>query len=785
MLSSFDTLDKITMRILLFILLIPQFIDAQIGMSEWRLHVPNRKAIDIVAVGSIIFTAFENGVMEYDTDAGEVVIWDNVNGLSDISISSLGYESTSKSVVVGYSNGNLDLIKDNRLTNIPAIVLAPLQGDKKIYKIVEYQSYIYLATGFGIVKIDPIREEVRDTYYPSNSLAPITDVAFRGDSIYALTEKKMYSGRISNPALADPQQWLVDSRVPEIGTNDFDYKEIEIINEELYIQYNSIEYAADSVFKVTNSGFEFASPTNFSIEIKGIDNIENKLTVYVKDVGIIFNSDGSYYQVFSPYSPQNYADANAAIRLGSNYWLADNQLGLVRYVSEGVYEKISFEGPPRNEFYAMDWYQGMLAIVPGGFQGMLPIYTPPGVYLFNDEEWTSKGRDNIAFWSGNPAHDVLSISINPTNPNQIAAGTFSKYGLALMEVDGFGIDTFTRYNSTLEYNNPTSNLYQISDVEFDQDGNLWVLNGFNINPLKLRTSDNEWFEFFLGSVATGKQTKCMVVDYNNNVWMSIQNSGLVGYNPGGDIKNASDDKTIFLNTGELTGALPSKEVTALAVDFDNEIWIGTDNGFAVLYNSEGSFDEGLGGYNAQRIKLEFEGNVEFVLGNTHITDIEVDGGNRKWMGTSNSGVVLLSPDGLEILKQFTIENSPIISNTIIDIEIDQKSGEVFIITDKGLVSFRSDASYEDPDYSDVQIFPNPARPDFDGPITIQGIRFDSDVKVTDVAGNLVYKTTSNGGTATWDGRTIQGEKVVPGVYLIWTAPNQTKGRYVGKVLVVN
>lgn len=773
------------MRILLFILLIPQLLESQIGMGEWRLHVPNRKAIDIVTDGTIIFTAFENGLMEYDSNAGEIVMWDNVNGLSDISISSLGFESSTKSVVIGYSNGNLDLIRNNRLTNIPAIVLAPLQGDKKIYKIVEYQNFIYLATGFGIVKIDPEREEVRDTYYPSNSLAPISDIAFRGDSIFAITDKKMYSGRLSNPALADPAQWQEDTRVPEILTNTFDYKEIEMINDELYVLYKSVEYAADTVFKVTNSGLEFASPTNFSLEIKGIDNVENRLSVYIDGVGIIFNPNGSYYHVFSPYSPQNFSNPNAAIRFDGNYWLADDKLGLVKYISEGVYENIRFEGPPRNEFFAMDWLKGVLAVVPGGFQSMLPIYVPPGIYFFEDEQWTSKSKEDQLLWQGVPTHDNLSVSINPVNPNQVASGSFSKYGMALIDIDGAVTDTFTRHNSTLEYNNATNQFYLISDVEFDPDGNLWVLNGFNLNPLKLRTADGQWFEFFLGSFAAGKQTRGMVVDYNNNVWMSIQNAGLVGYNPGADIQNPSDDKTITLNAGESTGALPSKEVTALAVDFDNELWIGTDNGFAVLYNTEGSFDAGSGGYNAQRIKLEFEGNVEFVLGSTHITDIEVDGGNRKWFGTSNSGVILLSPDGLEIIKQFTMENSPIISNTIIDIEIDQTTGEVFIITDKGLVSYRSDASYEDPEYSDVQIFPNPARPEFDGPITIQGIRYDSDVRITDVAGNLVYKTTSNGGTATWNGMTLQGEKVTTGVYLIWTAPNQTKGRYVGKVLVVN
>ena len=107
------------------------------------------------------------------------------------------------------------------------------------------------------------------------------------------------------------------------------------------------------------------------------------------------------------------------------------------------------------------------------------------------------------------------------------------------------------------------------------------------------------------------------------------------------------------------------------------------------------------------------------------------------------------------------------------------------MTDKGLISYRTDATYEDPEYSNVKVFPNPVKPDFSGQITIQGIKYDSDIHVTDVAGNLVYKTTSNGGTATWDGKTLTGEKVKSGVYLFWTAPNVGKGRKVGKVVVIN
>jgi hypothetical protein len=312
-----------------------------------------------------------------------------------------------------------------------------------------------------------------------------------------------------------------------------------------------------------------------------------------------------------------------------------------------------------------------------------------------------------------------------------------------------------------------------------------MLNGYADQPLYVYTKDGDWYSFDCGSSAKNRFPKKIVIDFNGNKWFSLENAGVYGYHDNGTIDNAADDKVVNLNSGSNTGALPSTTVNALAVDFDNEIWIGTDNGFAVLYNSESAFDAAAGDYNAQRIKVEYEGNVEYVLGNTNITDIEVDGGNRKWFGTANSGIILLSADGQEVIEQHTTDNSPLISNNIIDIKLDHATGELFIVTDKGLVSYRTDATYEDPDYTTVNIFPNPARPDFEGPISIQGIRYNSDVKITDVSGNLVYKTTSNGGTATWDGKNVKGEKVSTGVYLIWTAANEGKGRYVGKVLVVH
>jgi hypothetical protein len=190
---------------------------------------------------------------------------------------------------------------------------------------------------------------------------------------------------------------------------------------------------------------------------------------------------------------------------------------------------------------------------------------------------------------------------------------------------------------------------------------------------------------------------------------------------------------------------------------------------------------------ASEILIDFEGIVEVFLNNTAINDIKIDGGNRKWIGTSNSGIYCLSQDGQTIVANYTAENSPLISNTIYDMDFNHTTGEMFIVTSIGLVSLRTDATYEDPEYANTIVFPNPVKPEYVGPITIQGIRYNSDVKITDVAGNLVFKTTSNGGTATWNGKTLDGNDVPGGVYLIWTATNEKftgKNKQVGKVVVI-
>ena len=431
----------------------------------------------------------------------------------------------------------------------------------------------------------------------------------------------------------------------------------------------------------------------------------------------------------------------------------------------------------------MDWQDNTLAIASGRLLGKLPSFSNNGIHVFNDEAWAFHNNKSVEEWQDKNIWDFIDISVNPNNPLQYAVSSYSEEPLTIF--NGEDVQLYDDANSTLQFTEISNGWCLASDVCYDTKDNLWVLNGYTERPLNVLDKDNIWRNFDCGSSARNIYTTKMIIDFDDHIWFASENKGLFGYNYNNTLDAENDDEMLHVFTGINSGNLPSPNVTAIAADFDGEIWIGTDAGFAILYNAANAFGGNPGDYDVQRVKVSFEGNVEYVLGNTHITDIEVDGGNRKWIATANAGVLLLSPDGSEILEQLTTENSPLISNNIFDLKLDQNTGELYIITDNGLVSYRSNASYEDASYETCTVFPNPVRPNYAGPVTIQGIRYDSDVKITDAAGNLVYKTTSNGGTATWNCKALNGQRVGTGVYYIWTATNVGKDKKVGKVLIVN
>jgi len=754
---------------------------AQIGMGEWRMHISPYSAIDAVKGKDAVYAIMENGLLEHDLDAGEQSIWTVANYLSDVSPSAIAYDEGSANLLVGYENGNLDLIKNNSVYNLPAIVQSTVNGIKKINKIVVNGGSAYLATGVGVVVVNLNKREIRDTYHPSSSEEEFLDIAFYQDSIYVLTASNIYVSSADNSFLADPGQWNVLQNIADY-TAFGAYENIEVFNNELFLSYNDDAYEVDTLFKLVNN-----SPEVFldNIEIRGLRANENKFLVSV--MGSVLSYDNAFvleenvfqYQGIGFPSPKN------AIFVNGDYFIADERWGLVKARNAFMAQRLSFEGPRFNDAFRAKWVKNKLAIATGGFSGKSPSFSLKGGATMLEGEWSSTVIYDDPMIANSDSWDFICTAINPTDPDEVAYGSYAGVPLVITK-NGVVSDTFVFANSLIEETGNVGWGY-ISDLEYDDQGNLWVANANANRPLKVRSKEGVWYDFETGTSPKNKITKRLVIDGNDTKWMSVGGAGIVAFNHGESISDAGDDRYRILNTGVNSGDLPSSDIEAIAVDFDNNIWVGTPEGMRVLYNSSNVFDASAGQYNFQKLLIEFGENVEIVLGTTHITSIEIDGANRKWIGTASSGVFLLSPDGLEVVRNFTAENSPLLSNSILDIAIDHNNGEVYFITESGLISYRSDASQGDLEYTNVIVFPNPVKPDYHGPITIQGIAYDSDVKITDVSGKLVYRTHSNGGTATWNGKTMDGQRAATGVYLIWTSVDDPdfKGRKVGKVVLIN
>ncbi len=767
---------------LVLTLLVGNYFWAQIGMSQWRLHVASGKAIDIVRAENTIFTAYTNGLHVLNRDNEQEELLTDVNGLSDIEISCLYYDSIAACVLVGYSNGNIDKITASSIYNIPAIKLAQVPNSKRINRFVRNGDYVYVATDFCVTKLDLNKDEIKDTYYPTNGNEAILDLSFSADTIFALSSDRLKYGIIDNPALPDVSQWQVDLRFPIQSENS--YAEIEQFENKQFILLKSPTYGQDSVFYLENNVKTLLTNSPYSLEINSINILDDTTFAVNIDGGIyIYNSELTNPLSYNSNNFNIWISPVRSIRSSEGIWSADQINGLHLYPSGIGYKAFPVVGPYNNNFYAMDWQNNTLAIASGRLLGKLPSFSSNGIHVFRDEAWDFKNIQSVPQWQDQNIWDFIDISVNPNDPLEYAVASYSEKPLTIFSSDT--VEVFDDTNSSLSFTGISNGWSLASDVCFDTQDNLWVLNGYTEQPLNVRQQDGSWMNFDCGSSARNIYTTKMIIDFNDNIWFASEDHGMFGYNHNNTIDEPNDDESVHISTGINSGNLPSSNVTALAADFDGEIWVGTDAGFAILYNASNTFDGNPGDYDVQRVKVTFEGNVEYVLGNTHITDIEVDGGNRKWIATANAGILLLSADGSEILEQHTTDNSPLVSNNIFDLKLDQNSGELFIITDNGLISYRSDASYEDPTYETYNVFPNPVRPNYSGPVTIQGIRYNSDVKITDAAGNLVYKTTSNGGTAAWNCRALNGQRVASGVYYIWTATNVGKDKKVGKVLIMN
>ncbi|HET6990787.1 MAG TPA: two-component regulator propeller domain-containing protein, partial [Bacteroidia bacterium] len=478
----------------------------------------------------------------------------------------------------------------------------------------------------------------------------------------------------------------------------------------------------------------------------------------------------------APAQPQQiYVDQNNVL------WDADLNYALVKMAVLSSGESFYPNGPITTDNYFMTESNEQLLVVPGGHDDAWNnVLNHEGISVLKNGWWTDYAKIQIP--QIDTSYDILAGAIDPNDPNHWFLGS---WGWGLLEISNGVFDTtWNNYNSTLQ-SKPEYQWCGISGLQYDTSGNLWMVNSHASTCLNVFKKDRTWQAFdFSSLIPIGTNMGSLMITSTGQKWMIIpRGGGILVFDDRGTLSNTSDDlkKKIGFTAG--VGAIPGTEVYSMAEDHDGEIWIGTDKGIGVFYCAGNIFSPG--GCDAQQILITQGSYVQILMETQTVTAIAVDGANRKWIGTEGGGVFLMSPDGQTELAHFTADNSPLLSDDITSLTIDQTTGEVFFGTSKGIVSYMGEATEGGDEMGTVYAFPNPVKHEYTGPIAITGLTQNADVKITDMRGEVVFKTTALGGRAIWDGNNFQGVRAATGVYIVFVSNADGTQKAVTKILLIN
>lgn len=761
---------------------------AQVAIGEWRDHFSYQQARSVVAGGADVFCATSTALFRYNQGSGETERYTKVNRLNDVNILGLGWSPVHSTLLVGYKNGNLDLIRGSSTFNMPDIKRSNVVGDKGIYAIHTAGDLAYLGCGFGIVVVDLVRREVKDTWLigPEASPLRVNGIAILNDSILAATDQGLYTAWLGVGNLAAYTNW---HRRNDLPGADGPVEYVLVFNQQLVVS-KSGGSEPDAV--LYHDADWHALVTAGQVVDLQTDPAGQRLLVSTSNWVREYGTDFSELEYIDHYGSQALRPSAALRTDDQGIWIATQDNGLVRFRGFGDHDVIMPNGPKTNTNYRMAWGKGALYVTTGSPSGnWMNSFLKDGVHYLVDGRWHTTDRFNDPMFAagGNDyagaLNDPMAIVVDPNDGDHVFMGSWDDGVLEMR--NGKGVQFFGADNSTLQrHENSPSNDQptRVGGLAWDDRGNLWVTNSYCANPISVRLRNGNWYNGSTGSVL-GNNTLLsdIVVARNGYKWIvRPRGAGLLVYTDNNTPTQPEDDRAKVLSKFEGEGNLPSTDVLSVAEDLDGQIWVGTNRGIAVFYNPDLVFtDEN---FDAQQILIEQDGNVQLLLETESVTSIVVDGANRKWLGTQSSGVYQVSADGTDQLAHFTAENSPLPSNDVICMAMDEESGELFIGTDLGIVSFRSDATGGLAKAECATVFPNPVRETYTGQVAITGLARNSDLRITDVAGNLVYHTRSLGGQATWPITDMNGNRVSTGVYLILAMDPQGESHCNTKVAVI-
>jgi hypothetical protein len=764
-----------------------------VAYGDWQLHLPANHPQTLADAGDRLYVADQSSFYYYDKTINTTQRLSWREGLSDVGVSAVAYDSASRQVVVAYRNGNLDLLRpDGSVKNLTDILRKNLQTGKNITQIQTYNGLAYLASNLGVIVVDLTRLEVRDTYSnigPGGQAITAYATAVVHDTIYVSSTAGVLRGRISSAVnLLNYQSWTREMPNPASPTDKLDQ----------LLTYRGHVYgqgAFRGVYCLSGTG----AARGWRLLNGSYGTAVRRLRT--SSAGLLFSFDTADLRGTNPAATAvstvlpraavgDYANDMVRAADGTIYVASDDR-GLLRFAPGTTTnpEVIRPNSPATANAYSLlaDATTSSVIAFSGGYSGDNGLQAGQrlGFYEYRDRQWTNYTRTTYPSAADFP--NLLDMSHGARTPD----GTLyvASYGNGLLQWQGPGkFRQFTAgqagvpLRSSLDPDASNLDYVRVPDIATDPNGNyLWVVNRHQRSRVsglfRYRPATDTWqiTPWFSGSENLDR----VVVDNYGNPWVTQSRKGGAGV--------AMYD-TLSRQGFNFGTATTNSFVYGIARDRTGSIWIGTGDG--VSYYSDPSLaisalatNKAVPGFSLPYVRRG-TGSGYPVLFNTVVRCIAVDGANRKWFGTP-SGLWLFSPNADEALLHFTTDNSPLPSNSIVDIAVNDKTGEVFVATDGGVVSYQGSASITDGEPTCAEVYPNPVQPDFVGQVGIRGLVNNAYVKITDVAGHLVYSTRAAGGTVTWDLNDAQGRRVRSGVYLVLTSDAEGKNACVSKVAVLS
>ncbi|MCB9353143.1 MAG: hypothetical protein H6575_01090 [Lewinellaceae bacterium] len=745
-------------------------------IGEWRQHLPWQRSTYVTQSDTKVYFSTEWAVVEIDKADRSQRFLTKVEGLSDVGMRLIRFNREANILLLAYSNSNLDLYdpSDGSVINLPFIKKnINLVGDKQINDVAFDGKFAYLASGFGLLKLNLERAEVEYTVFTD---VAVKSVAVYNGNIYAGTEEGVFRIAANDVNPEDFSRWQMLDASQGFPAGE-PANAMTVWNNLLYLGISKTLYYYDGNTLTTLT----SNPTRdvFYLTSEGA----GLMVAWKQNIGTIeyIEPSGTRYEI------QGACGAEIplyGIEDGDRkFWLADGN-DEFRYYDHiaGQCERFSYNSPVYEHSAEIAITNNRVYVAtPGAEPNLDPFYRDWGIYIFRDGQWSRFYGESNPELSNEFGYAALwRVAPHPLE-DKFYAGSFVG-GLIEGSAPGAPTKQYTQNNSILQGAGAAGSARTaIGGLAFDQDNNLWICNYSAGAPIAVLKADGSLRNF---SGAPANNLLQVVVDQNGYKWFVIGfNGGVLVYDSGSDPDNPADDRYRLINTAN--SALPTNSVTTIAVDLEGDVWVGTQQGVVSFECGSNVFDASCTG---RRRIVNVEGFNAYLLETEEVRSIAIDGANRKWFGTTN-GVFVQSPDALTQEARFTSTNSPLFDDAITDIAINQSSGEVWIGTEKGIISLRAEATEGGRINSSAPYaYPNPVQPGYDGPIAIYGLARDANVKITDVAGNLVFEGRSLGGQAVWDGRDYLGRRVSSGVYMIFATSSETfdsPDAIITKVVILN